>query len=385
VVKLDEAGAIVWSRRYRREPISSVFTLRRLVPTHDASMMILTEAKDGERASLLKIGQSGAVWFRRRIELAPDAGCDFEPRGLVRDAQSGFFVLADCLGDQRAAVAHLDENGSVLGVQLFGDPNPQERTLVASAMAAVGDDVVVMGASSTIAEGTRMFALRLSPGSNTPRWSNRVIGCPDALDLHPAQARLNANNQLTVVGTGAQHRAGMVMRIKDDGSLAFMNLTRLDPKGDFPYNILAFAELPTTGILVAGSTSDHGQATIQPTSLVVASLDAVGRTLWTKLYTLPGGRSLNHASLRLTDDGGALVTGVAQHTTQPGGGLFAMKAFAKDGELLGAPGVTVSSMSALAPAACPVDVVPWPVTVTSVGATITDAPTLFEDAAVRVE
>jgi hypothetical protein len=62
-----------------------------------------------------------------------------------------------------------------------------------------------------------------------------------------------------------------------------------------------------------------------------------------------------------------------------------MKAFAKDGELLGAPGVTVSSMSAVAPAACPVDVVSWPVTITSVGATTTDAPTLFEDAAVRAE
>ena len=47
-----------------------------------------------------------------------------------------------------------------------------------------------------------------------------------------SQARVNANNQLTVVGTAADHRDGLVMRIKDDGGVAFANFSRFDVTGD---------------------------------------------------------------------------------------------------------------------------------------------------------
>ena len=393
VVKFDEGGSIVWSRRYRREPNAPPLRLRRVVPTHDAGMLILTEAQDGERASLLKIGQAGGVYFRKQIELAPEAACDFEPFGLARDADKGFFVLAKCLGDERAALAHLDENAGVLGVQLFGDPNPKDRTIVPSALATIGNDVVVMGNSTTLTEGTRMFAIRLpgDGGSGGPVWANRVIGCADALDLHPSQARVNAHNQLTVVGTAADHRDGMVMRMKDDGSVAFANFSRFDATGGNPFNIHAFAELPTTGLLVAGMTSNLNLPTGQPgteSSIFIASLDSTGRTLWAKRYTLPNLRSLNQASIRLTDDGGALITGIAQHTLASGGGgggLYAMKAFAKNGDLAGAPGVAVASMSVIDPLVCPVSVVAWPAAVTNANALTTDVSTLSEDAAVRPE
>lgn len=384
VVKFDDGGNLIWSRRYRPDPLTPFITLRRLVSTHDASMMILAKGGTAERASLLKIGQSGGVWFRKRITLPAETKCDFEPFELVRDAQNGFFVLATCLNEQRAALAHLDENAELLGVQLFGDVDPATRTIAPSAMARFGDDVVVMGASSTTSEGTRMFAIRLSAADASPKWSNRILGCPTALDLHPAEARVNTDNQLTIVGTAGDHRAGMVMRIKDDGSLSFVNLNYLDAKGDLPYNMLSFGELPTTGILIAGSTQDTTQPTTQPTSLVVASLDSIGRTLWTKLYTLPNGRSMNQASLRITDDGGIVVSGIAQHTSVPGGSLFTMKAFAKDGGLQGAPGVNVTSMTALPPVACPSQVVPWPVVVTPVTGIVTSLPTLVEDGAVSV-
>jgi hypothetical protein len=251
-------------------------------------------------------------------------------------------------------------------------------------MARFGDDVVVMGASSTTTEGTRMFAIRLSAADASPKWSNRILGCATAPDLHPAEARVNADNQLTIVGTAADHRAGMVMRIKDDGRLSFVNLNYLDAKGDLPYNMLSFGELPTTGILIAGSTHDTTQPTTQPTSLVIASLDSIGRTLWTKLYTLPNNRSLNQSSLRITDDGGIVVSGIAQHTSVPGGSLFTMKAFAKDGSLQGAPGVTETSMTALPPVGCASQVVPWPVVVTPVSGVVTSLPTLVEDGAVSV-
>lgn len=383
VVKFDDAGNLIWSRRYRPDTLTPFITLRRLVPTHDASMLILAKGGTAERMSLLKIGQNGGIWFRKHIELPADAKCDLEPFEIVRDAQSGFFVLGTCPDEQHAALVHVDENAEFLSVQLFGDVDPATRTIVPSAMTRFGDDVVVMGASSTTAEGTRMFAIRLSGVDASPKWSNRILGCPTAVDLHPAEARVNADNQLTIVGTAADHRAGMVMRIKDDGSLSFVNLNYLDAKGDLPYNMHSFAELPTTGILIAGSTHDTTQPTTQPTSLVVASLDSIGRTLWTKLYTLPNNRSLNQASLRITDDGGVVVSGIAQHTSMPGGSLFTMKAFAKDGDLKGAPGVTVTSMAALPPVACASQVVPWPVVVTPVsGVVVTSLPTLAEDAAV---
>ena len=394
-VKLDDAGNVVWSRRYRREAGSPPLHLRRVVPTADASMMLLLEAQDGEHASVMKIGQAGGVVFRERVELDPSAGCDFEPFSIVRDTGTGFFVLAACLGDARSAVAHLDANGGVLGVELFGDAVPSDRTIVPSAMATIGgSDVVVMGASSTVAEGTRMFAIRLN-GTGTPVWANRVLGCAETPDFHPSDARVNALGQLTIVGTAADHRGGLVMRMKDDGSVAFANVSRFDTTNDNPFNVHAFAELPTTGILVAGSTSNLGLPAGQPgteTSLVLASLDSTGRTLWANRYTLPNQRSMNHASLRLTDDGGAIVTGLAQHTSdpppgQPGGGLYAMKAFAKDGSLGGVPAatVTVTPMSVVDPLACAADVVPWTTAVTTTTAVVTQVPTLAEDAAVKLE
>ena len=189
VVKFDDAGNLIWSRRYRPDPLTPFITLRRLVSTHDASMMILAKGGTAERASLLKIGQNGGIWFRKRITLPAETRCDFEPFELVRDAQNGFFVLATCLNEQRAALAHLDENAELLGVQLFGDVDPATRTIAPSAMARFGDDVVVMGASSTTSEGTRMFAIRLSAADASPKWSNRIPGArPRSTSTPPRRA-----------------------------------------------------------------------------------------------------------------------------------------------------------------------------------------------------
>lgn len=232
-----------------------------------------------------------------------------------------------------------------------------------------------------------MFAVRLGD-VGPPAWANRVVGCAEAPDLHPDQARLNQDNQLTIVGTAADHRAGLVMRIKDDGSVAFANFPRFDATGDLPFGIHAFAELPTTGLLVAGSTTNLGLPTGEPgteTSLFLANLDAVGRVLWAKSYTLPNQRSVNQASLRITDDGGVLVSGVTQHGAQPGGGLYAMKAYAKSGELGGAAGVLESALPAAVPLNCAVSLTRWQVVVSDSTATMTDVPTLVEDGVVHLE
>lgn len=384
VVKLDDAGTLIWSRRYRREASAPPLRVRRLVPTHDASMLVLAEAQEGEPASVIKIGQAGGVWFRKIIQLAPESGCSLQPLGLERDADRGFYVLGGCLGDQRAAVVHLDEAAHVLGAQVFGDV---ERSFVPTAFTTVQGEPVVLGHSSTPAEGSRMFAARI-PDVGNAAWANRYLGCTDVPDLWPSQARVSTNDQLTVVGTASDHRAGLLMRLGNDGAVTFANFSRFDSSGDEPFNVHAFAELPTTGMLVAGATANLGLPSGDPgteTSLFLASLDSIGRTLWARRYTLPAGRGLNHASLRLTDDGGALVTGLAEHTTAPGGGLYAMKAYAKDGDLAGTSGVTVTSMPVVEPIACAVTSVPWSVVTSAAGATTADVSTVVEDAAVRVE
>ena len=48
-------------------------------------------------------------------------------------------------------------------------------------------------------------------------------------------------------------------------------------------------------------------------SIFVAGLDAIGRPLWAKSYRLPNDRSIAFAGLRLTNDGGVVVSGVAEH------------------------------------------------------------------------
>lgn len=60
-----------------------------------------------------------------------------------------------------------------------------------------------------------------------------------------------------------------------------------------------------------------------------------------------------------------VVSGIAEHTGgDPAGGLWAMKVFAKDGDLVSAAskaGITVSPMGVTSPT-CMVSTVPWPVT-----------------------
>jgi hypothetical protein len=93
------------------------------------------------------------------------------------------------------------------------------------------------------------------------------------------------------------------------------------------------AELPTTGMVFAGSNRDVSQS--DPPSVVVGGTDSGGRTLWSRRYAVvaPSPRALAIPALRLTDDGGVLVTAVAGPAGGREGDLYAMKVHAKDGHL----------------------------------------------------
>lgn len=155
-----------------------------------------------------------------------------------------------------------------------------------------------------------------------------------------------------------------------------------------PLGITGIAELPTTGFLVAGSTANLDAAGGTPDatgSIFVESLDAIGRPLWTKSYRLANNRTTAFGAIRLTDDGGAVVAGVAEHVGTAGGGLFTMKVFAKDGDLGAAAtnaGITVTTIGATSPT-CAVGTVAWSVSLADAKVTLPDATTVSENGNVQ--
>jgi hypothetical protein len=178
-----------------------------------------------------------------------------------------------------------------------------------------------------------------------------------------------------------------VARLKKDGRLAFANFPGFGSGLSKVFVINAMAELPTTGFVVAGSALDllaPDGTSAATTSIFVAGLDAIGRSLWAKRYVLAGHRSADFAGLHLTDDGGVVVASVAAHAGAPGAGLWAMKAWAKDGGLGGAPGVTEETLAVTNPA-CAAETTPWNAVVESTPAETRSVATLSEDAGVRVE
>jgi hypothetical protein len=390
VVKFDDAGSVLWSRRYRREATSPFMNVTRVASTADAALLLLAEANDGEGPSLLKVGQAGGVYFRKKLVMPPESGCTLLPKQLVRDSGSGFYVLGECNGGEKGALIHVDADGALLSARLFGEPGNLRSVTPTAIAVSNGGEVIVLGSSSTSADGASMFALRVSD-AGPAKWANRYIGCAGYKDLSPTTARIDVNDGVTVGGSAADHRVGLLARLKSDGTLAFANFPGMGAQTSMPLAINAMAELPTTGFLVAGSTAnlDAPAGTPEATgSIFVESLDAIGRPLWAKSYRLANDRTTAFAGIRLTDDGGAVVAGVAEHVGAAGtagGGLFTMKVFAKDGELGKAAsdaGITVTPVGATSPV-CAVDGVPWNVALTDASVTLPAATTLSENGSIQ--
>ena len=380
VIKYDDTGKPIWAHRYRRDPLAPVMNVIRAVNTQDAAIMLLTEANDGDGPGLMKVGQAGGVYFRKRIASTPT--CSFEPTRLVADNGTGFWVLGECLGNQRFAVMHVDQDANPIATRLIEEPGGQRSVSPLSIALSSSGKVTVLGYSSTVADGVSMFAVRLSD-SGPLEWSNRYVGCAGYLDLFPDSAKVDVNDGVTFTGSAADHRSGLLGRIKANGDLGFANFPNVgDTKDSFPMPINAFAELPTTGFLVVGSTKDFFAEAGTPatqSSLVVANLDLVGRPLWAKTYTLAN-RSIAFGGMHLTDDGGAMVVGATEHVGAGRAGTIAMKMFAKDGALGQAAanaGITVVDTALVAPE-CAVSTVGWMPSVTEAAFSTEAGPTFRE-------
>lgn len=391
-VKFDDAGQLVWSRRYRRDPATPLLDVIRSAPTSDAAMVLLAEANDGEGPSLVKVGQAGGVYFRRLLALptdSPETACTFQPSQLVRDAADGFWIAGDCAQGTRFALLHLDADGHSVATRLLGEPGGGRSVHPTAIAVSPAGDVVVVGTSSTTSEGTSMFAVRVAD-AGAPKWGNRYLGCAESPDLLPNRARIDANDGVTFAGSAADHRVGLLGRLKSDGQLAFANFPGNGRYAVSPMPINAFAELPTTGFLVAGSTANLDAATGTPEAtgtIVLQSLDAVGRPLWSKSYRLPNDRTLAFADLHLTEDGGAVVAAAAEHVASgTRAGLFTMKVFARDGDLGQAgkdAGIVVADVPSTAPA-CVSGTTAWNVVATDLPFAVRDAvATVVEPGTVR--
>lgn len=329
--KLDANGNLTWTSKlgsHGKRPLRAL----RSAPTHDAAILALLRPEDTDAFVLAKTGQSGALDAARSYALPND--CIATTSLLVRDAGKGFVIGGHCNGG-RGFLVHVDENLDVVRsryLEEFG------ATLLSPVTALTSEgDVVVVGEVAYDKELEWTFVTRLD-ADDRPTTST-AFKCPDQLIAEPASVAPSENGGVTVVGTA--NGLGYVARVRKDGGLGFVRYPNLGAGVAASFVASSVVELPTTGMIVAGS--HRNVSTNDPPGVIVVGLDSGGRALWSRRYAIktPAPRPLAAPALRLTDDGGALVTMVAGPANGNEGDLFAMKVFAKDGYL--ADGLPVTS------------------------------------------
>lgn len=332
--KIDEAGVVTWARQYRTEGQGDPFPAQilRVANTTDAGLMLLTRMAGDYRLGLLKVSQTGEPIFH--IGFAVPGECFAEAQTLSADGAGGFFVAGSCVSNVTGWLMHFDSAGNVVGATSFTDPDG-DNFFPTVLVAAGGEAVIAGGTAPGGGLAGPMFAARFDAAGSLrfARWYSANDGF---FDVAPSAGIPAANGDVTLAGSVNGHSRGFVARLRQDGSIAWGSFPDLPPSLTRSFALHSIAELPTTGYVVAGSVTDYAATAIDgATSLIVAGLDAVGGVLWSRQYTLGGaGEYLDSAfpDVRLTDDGGALIAGLAQTRRDDfRGQVWAMKVFAKNG------------------------------------------------------
>lgn len=319
--KIDDLGASTWTSKlaladHRLSSLASV-------PTGDAGIMALLRAEHTFAFALAKTGQSGALAWARGYEAPSD--CVPEPTSLVRDEGPGFLVFGWCRATEKGFFARVNANGDLVRARTFEDGDA--RVLPAAATRVEGDTVLtgrLRGASGS----EQVFVTRLD-AEDRPK-SSLAFGCPERVAIEPTAIVPSEGGGVTVVGSA--NGPGFVARVRKDGTLGFARFPNLGIGASDEFIVTSVAELPATGLVIGAATRDVLES--QHGSVVLAGLDGGGSTRWARRYAPSGGaRSLAWPAVRLTDDGGALVTALAGSSDDQGGELFAMKVHAKDGFL----------------------------------------------------
>lgn len=365
--KLDEAGVLIWARQYRTEGDPFAAQILRVANTADAGLMLLTRMAGDYRLGLLKVDQTGEPIFH--VGFAVPGECFADAQTLAPDGSRGFLVAGSCVSSATGWLMHFDAGGNVVGATSFTDPDGDN--FFPTVLVAVGGEAVVTGGTAPGGGlAGPMFAARFDAagGLRFARWYSAGDGL---LDIAPSAGIAAANGDVTLAGSVNGNSRGFVARLKQDGSVAWQSFPDLPPSLTRSFGLNAIAELPTTGYVVAGSVTDFGATEINgATSLIVAGLDAVGGVLWSRQYTLRGGpdefRDSAFPGVRLTDDGGALVAGLAQVERDDfRGQVWAMKVFAKNGFIDFDPARATSADPWLHDVTYDLQVQPWNVTLGS--------------------
>lgn len=367
--KLDEAGVVTWARQYRTEGQGDPFPAQilRVTNTADAGLVLLTRMAGDYRLGLLKVDQTGEPIFH--VGFAVSEECYADAQTLAPDGGGGFFVAGSCVGSVTGWLMHFDAGGNVVGATSFTDP--EGNNFFPTVLVAVGGEAVVAG--STAPGGGLagpMFAARLNAAGalRFARWYSANNGL---LDIAPSAGIAATNGDVTLAGSANGHSRGFLARLKQDGTVGWQSFPTLPPSLTRAFALSSIAELPTTGYVVAGSVRDYGASGVEGAAgLIVAGLDAVGGVLWSRHYTLLAGadQSLDTGfpEVRLTDDGGALVTGLAQaQRDDVRGQVWAMKVFAKNGAVEFEPDRATSADPGLHDVAYDLQVQAWNVTLGS--------------------
>lgn len=378
LIKIDDRGQPIWSARYLAESDVALRILR-TVPTRDAAVAVLAAADAGSSFELLRVGQAGGIAFRRAYSLPLDACATPAARVLANDgsdgAGTGFIVAGECLGQGKTFVVHLDAAGDVLGARLWSDPSGTGG-LSPTTVARIGSELVLAGDVRGTPSGDGMFLARLDDAGEL-RSSRGYLACETSFNLSPTAVIPAESGGLTVAGGSHAQSRAFVLRIRENGDVGFVTYPGLAAGSAPVFVASAIAELPTSGFVMAASVVEltgDGAASVPAVALV--GLDAAGRPAWVRRHAPDAARASSFGALRLTPDGGAVVTALAAGDAS-GGSVWTMKAYAKDGGLGNVPVVTTSAALDDGPA-CPVH--PF-----AFAPTIAELEVVAETRAVRVE
>jgi hypothetical protein len=324
LVKIDDSGKVVWRAGYAATETDTPLSIVRTVPRRDASIMALATGAVGSSFVLLSLGQSGAIRSAQSYSLPLDVCAAPAARLLSVDAGAGFFVLGECQSQGKAFVVHVDRVGTILDSHLWSvDGAAQFGPTALSGNAVVGN---------FSAQSDGMFVARLDDAAGIESL-DAYTACDTAFNLSPTHVVPAETNGLTVVGGSYAQARAFVARLHEDGGVGFVTYPGLKEGASPLFVAASVAELPTTGFIMTASTAElTAEGPTNVPGVAVAGLDAQGHVVWAKRYA-QNGRSSSFPSLRLTTDGGALVSSFATTPDLASGAMWSMKVFAKDGTL----------------------------------------------------
>lgn len=338
LVKIDDEGKLIWRAGYATGDPETPLSVLRTLPRRDASIVALASGAIGSSFVLLNLGQSGAVRSAQSYALPLDACAAPSPRVMALDAASGFFVLGECQSQGKAFVVHLDRGGNVQDARLWTIEGSGHFGPTAFTRTSTGQLVLTGDVSS--ADGDGMFVARVDDAASIVA-GDAYTACDTAFNLSPTAAIPAESNGLTVVGGSHGQARAFFARLRENGDVGFVTYPGIK-EGSAPVFVAsAIAELPTTGfVMTASSVELTAEGSNNVPAVALVGLDAQGKAVWGKRYALAG-HSSSFPSLRITTDGGALVSSLATTTDLASTATWSMKVFAKDGTLTD-PAVTTT-------------------------------------------